>query len=431
MKTSMDIMIYATGIIDVNHPNQGIMDIAGASFTDMVLDISLYCNQHTFRNMDKKSQRYHLGMQIIEHPEILPEYLEPVLDQCARANIQPSAAIAPYLCRDTNHKAFNDILRQLAEESIQICAKAGCKYLIVRPLFAGIADADLWKENREFYLHLASLAIEHGVMLLLENQCKDVNGHLVRGICSDGHTAADWVDSLNEEAGEQCFGFCMDVGVCNLCGQNMYDFSVTLGDRLKAVVLRDCDGDRENAMLPFTCVDQGHAQTDWLSLIRGLRQIEFSGNLMLNLADTAAAISPILRPGLLQLAKSIADYFQWQIEIESLLKKYQSRVLFGAGNMCRNYMKCYGEQYPPLYTCDNNNTLWGTNFCGLEVKPPENLKQLPEDCAIFICNIYYREIKQQLDNMGIKNPIAYFNDEYMPTLYFNRLEDKEEASCCR
>jgi len=131
------------------------------------------------------------------------------------------------------------------------------------------------------------------------------------------------------------------------------------------------------------------------------------------------------------MAKSIADYFKWQIEIERLLKKYQSRVLFGAGNMCRNYMKCYGEQYPPLYTCDNNNSLWGTDFCGLEVKPPENLKQLPEDCAIFICNIYYREIKQQLDNMGIKNPIAYFNDEYMPTFYFDRLEDMEETSCCR
>ena len=431
MKPCMNIMLYSTGIIDIKHPSQGIMDIAGAGFTDMVLDISLYCNPLSFRDMGKKSQRYRPGMQIINHPETLSGYLKPLLDQCIRTNMQHSVAIAPYLSRDTNHGDFNNTLRQLAEESVKICGKAGCKYLIVKPLFAGIADTELWKVNRELYLHLASYAIEYDVMLLLENQCKDVNGHLVRGICSDGHTAAEWVDSLNEEAGEQCFGFCMDVGVCNLCGQNMYDFSVALGDRLKAVVLRDCDGDREKAMMPFTCVDQGQSQTDWLNLIRGLRQIEFSGNLMLNLADTATAISPILRPGLLQMAKSIADYFKWQIEIERLLKKYQSRVLFGAGNMCRNYMKCYGEQYPPLYTCDNNNSLWGTDFCGLEVKPPENLKQLPEDCAIFICNIYYREIKQQLDNMGIKNPIAYFNDEYMPTFYFDRLEDMEETSCCR
>lgn len=262
----------------------------------------------------------------------------------------------------------------------------------------------------------------HGVTLLLQNQCKDMNGHLVRGICSDAEQAAQWVDKLNEEAGESRFGFCMDTGVCNLCGQNMYDFCTALGDRLKAVVLSDCDGSRENAMLPFTCVNKGKSQTDWLNLIRGLRRIEFDGKLILNPGDTVAAFPPLLRPGLLRLAKSVADYMKWQIEIEGLLKKYPSRVLFGAGNMCRNYMKCYGEQYPPLYTCDNNKTIWGTIFCGLEVKPPESLKDLPQDCTIFICNIYYREIEKQLRDMGITNRIEYFNDEYMPSFYFDRLE---------
>ena len=136
------------------------------------------------------------------------------------------------------------------------------------------------------------------------------------------------------------------------------------------------------------------------------------------------AFSPILRPTFLQLAKATADYFKWQIELENLLKKYPSRVLFGAGNMCRNYMKCYGKDYPPLFTCDNNSDIWGSEFCGLEVKAPENLKNLPKDCAVFICNIYYREIQQQLREMGIENPIEFFNDEYMPDSYFDRLEDR-------
>jgi len=30
--------------------------------------------------------------------------------------------------------------------------------------------------------------------------------------------------------------------------------------------------------------------------------------------------------------------------------------------------------------------------------------------------------------MGIKNPIEYFNDEYMPSFYFDRLEMKEMKS---
>ncbi len=42
-----------------------------------------------------------------------------------------------------------------------------------------------------------------------------------------------------------------------------------------------------------------------------------------------------------------------------------------------------------------------------------------------ICNIYYREIEAQLRDMEIEN-IGYFNDEYMPSFYFDRLEREDE-----
>lgn len=113
--------------------------------------------------------------------------------------------------------------------------------------------------------------------------------------------------------------------------------------------------------------------------------------------------------------------------MEELIAKYTSRVLFGAGNMCRNYMKCYGEKFPPLFTCDNNPSRWGTKFCGLEVRSPESLRDLPEGCVVFVCNVYYREIEKQLREMRIKNPVEFFNDEYMPTFYFERVEDLAEG----
>ena len=307
----------------------------------------------------------------------------------------------------------------LVLESIQICKEAGCKYLIVRPLPVQTAA---WEENKLFYLSLAEEAGKSNVTILLENQWRNLNGHLVRGTCSEAAEAAFWVDSLNQAAGEERFGFCMNVGTYNLCGQFMQEIAVQLGSRVKAVLLRDCNGQQENSMLPFTAVYSGQAQTDWLGLVRGLRESGFDGEMILDLADTAAVFSPILRPQLLTLAKAVAEYFKWQIGIENTLKKYGSVVLFGAGNMCRNYMKCYGEKYPPLFTCDNNRALWGTIFCGLEIKAPESLADLPKDCAIFICNIYYREIEQQLREMHITNPIEFFNDEYMPSFYFDRLQ---------
>ena len=85
-------------------------------------------------------------------------------------------------------------------------------------------------------------------------------------------------------------------------------------------------------------------------------------------------------------------------------------------------MRCYGGKYPPLFVCDNNPETWGTIFEGLEVKSPEALKRLPRDCCVVICNIFYREIETQLHEMGIEN-IGYFNDEYMPSFYFDRLDN--------
>ena len=174
-------------------------------------------------------------------------------------------------------------------------------------------------------------------------------------------------------------------------------------------------------MLPFTCVGESGVRTDWMGLIRGLRDIGFDGELTVEFSGTTAAFSPLLRPTLFQMAREVGEFFRWQVRMEQNLKKYRSIVLFGAGNMCRNYMKCYGEKYPPLFTCDNNPELWDKEFEGLIVKNPEELKKLPENCGVYICNVYYQEIELQLREMGIVN-IEYFNDEYMPTFYFDRLK---------
>lgn len=424
----MNISCEPQGIVAFRHPKQGIGDIAGAGFEQMVLNLAAVCLAGELEDIGKpapKAVKKRETALICEHPEKMYEYMKPILEQCMARHLQCPVAAAPYLNRNTKRDDLNDLLRKLVMEGIKICGQAGCRFLIVQPLFAGIADQDLWECNREYYLDLAAYAGQADVQILLANQCKDYNGHLVRGICSDGRQAAAWVDALNEAVGEERFGFCMDVGVCNLCGQNMYDFALALGSRIKAVILRDCDGHSESALLPFTGVKRGQSQTDWLNLIRGLREIGFDGELIMNMTDTVTAFSPILRPELMRMAKSVADYFKWQIEIENLLRKYPNRVLFGAGNMCRNYMKCYGEKYPPLFTCDNNRTLWETEFCGLTVKAPEALKDLADDCAIFICNIYYREIEAQLRRMGLKNPVEFFNDEYMPSFYFDRVEREE------
>ncbi len=423
----MNLLCGLSGVAGIKNPKKGLCNIFDAGYENVLLDLSLCCTSGELERIGKENidTEKNDRLKVFENPEKMNETMMPLVKQCKAQGVHMPVAYAPYLQRDTKHTDLNELLFRLAKESIKLCGQTGCKNLVIRPLFAGIPTEDIWERNKAYYLELAELAKVKDVCILLENQCKDFNGHLVRGICSLPEEAVDWVDRLNETAGEERFGFCMDVGVCSLCGQSMYDFILGLGNRLKAVILRDCNGDQESAMLPFTSVYRGASQTDWMSLIRGLREIGFDGELIMDMRDTAAAFSHLLRPEILRLSKKVADFLKWQIEMETTLKKYPSRVLFGAGNMCRNYMKCYGEKYPPLFTCDNDQSMWDTKFYGLTVKDPEHLKDLPKDCAIFICNIYYSDIRKQILEMGVNNPIEYFNDEYMPSFYFDRLDMKE------
>lgn len=420
----MHIICGSRDMIDHQKPGQDIRNIAGAGYQNILLDMSMICPPGELENIGRKNPEPDAGRRIrmAEHPERLHEGMGKVLEQCGKLQLSALIGKAPYLDWSTKRDDLNPLLERLAVESIRVCGAAGCRSVIVRPLFSGIAQEQMEEANKEYYLRLAKTAKENKIQILLENQCRNLNGHLIRGICSDGREAAELIDELNREVGEERFGFCMDVGACSLCGINMYDFALSLGKRLKAVILRECIGNEESSMMPFTGEGRGESRTDWLNLIRGLRKADFDGGLIMDFSNTMAVSPLILRPEWIRMSKSVADYFKWQIAMESTLKKYPIRVLFGAGNMCRNYMKCYGEQYPPLFTCDNNKMLWETEFCGLTVKAPGSLKGLPEDCGIFICNVYYQEIEAQLRDMGVTNPIEYFNDENMPSFYFDRLD---------
>lgn len=418
-------MCTISGFVEVERPKKGILTLKESGFNNILVDMAMSCSPYELEDLGKprKIKEKKKPIFVSEQPEKLPESVALLLNQCKEQQVNIPIARAPYLLRTTERVDLTELLSGLAKESIKTCGRAGCGLLIVQLIFAGIQYGAEWEVNRRFYLGLVDIAKKNNVTILLENQYRDINGYLVRGICTDADDVTAWIDRLNEEVGEERFGFCMDVGVCTLCGQGMQEFILTLGNRIKAVILRDCDGYHETSMLLFTCVNnRGQSQTDWLSLIRGLREICFDGALDIDFRSTMEAFSHLFRPQVLQMAKMTADYFKWQIRMKAVLKKYDKRVTFGAGNMCKNYVKCYGKEFPPLFTCDNDKKRWGEWFEGVEIRSPEALREIAPDCAIFICNIYYKEIENQLRQMGICNPIEYFNDEYMPSYHFNKLE---------
>ena len=48
---------------------------------------------------------------------------------------------------DTKRTDLNELMLQTGKECISACAGTGCGYIVIQPLFSGIAGADLWQEN--------------------------------------------------------------------------------------------------------------------------------------------------------------------------------------------------------------------------------------------------------------------------------------------
>lgn len=406
----MIISSTTRGIVDEARPRQGLNDLQKAGFDNVALDLGAYCTGYVLKRKEKKLK-----------PDLSRGDYERVKAELKNRGIVPTLVEMPKLDADTQREDLNPFMQRVGVDSVRACEELGCKLLVVHPLFVGIPREDIWKVNKEYYLQLAAECENEDTMLLLENESKDCNGRMVRGMCSDAAQAVERIDELNEACGMERFGFCMNVKNYMACRQNVSEEAPVLADHVKAVVLGDVELTGEKSLLPFTGIGKSGGETDWLGVIRGLRKIAFDGQLVMGFADTVANFPALLRPQVIALAKSVGEYLKWQIEMEEAMKKYNSIVLFGAGNMCRNFMLCYGEKYHPLFTCDNNSAVWGTNCEGLEVKSPEALKELPPDCGIFICNMYYREIEAQLREMGVEN-IEFYSDEYPPQNPFERIE---------
>lgn len=398
-------------VAEVRRPRNGLNKFRQAGFAEFVLDFNMFTWGFASEKNRAETERHWRG------------WMQDYMEETRRQGLKSVIAVAPHFVKEQKIPNMEALRSELVKECIKFAGECGIRYIIVRP-FEGNSFEENISINRDFYLSLVEAAKRAGVNILPVNALRSHNGHFLRGFCSEPSQAVAFVDALNETIGAEVFGFCLDTGICNMVGSNMFDFVTALDNRLKALFVYENDGVHYNRLMPFFAANGAGSQFDWLSLIRGLRAVRFDGPAILDFSTNLSAVSSLLRPYVLEFAYKVAKYLEWQVGMEATLDKYSSRVLFGAGNMCRAYMKCYGEKYPPLYTCDNNSGVWGNEFCGLIIHNPEDLKSLPEDCAVFICNVYYDEIEQQLREMGIKNPIERFNDEFMPSFHFTRLESE-------
>lgn len=400
--------IKSYGIVDAEKPHKTCRLLKEKGFSYLSLDMEMFLSPEYLEWKDSDDDKERKFDELSRH----------LIEACKETQLTPEVVLAPYLLTETKREDRNVLLKQFAKASIKVAGAAGIKYVVVQPLFAGLHKSALKAENEAFYLELAEMAQELRVQILIENQVYFREKRYIRGFLSDAASLIEFVEHLNEKAGFECFGVGLDVGAANLAALDMRAFVGEVSSYLKMVRLTENDGFHNANLFPFL-YGWNRWQSygvQWNLLIGALRAVDFDGILLLDITTELSNIPYVIRDSLLTLAFQTLSYFEWVIEIERKIKSYKHIVLFGAGNMCKQYMRCYGEAYPPLFTCDNNTSLWGTTVYGLEVKSPQELLRIPEDTGVFICNMYYKEIQQQLMEMGIQN-IEFFNDEFLPVTY--------------
>ena len=170
-----------------------------------------------------------------------------------------------------------------AKALLALCQKAGCAYLIIPPISRekqyGLGIAELRERNFTTYEALIPAAKASGVTVCLENTLVTWYGHPYAGSCTYPEEARELIDALNEKAGQEVFGMCLNTGHLDLARSDFYAFLYKLGDRVKTLHINDNHGVYDDRSLPMT-----GGVIHWDYVCRALAQNGYRGDLALELS---------------------------------------------------------------------------------------------------------------------------------------------------
>lgn len=209
---------------------------------------------------------------------------------------------------------LNEYLQTAAEKALAVAGFLNCPAVIVHPINHADKEQEI-ELNLAVYRRLMPVAKQHGVKICIENLFRSANGRLIEGACSTPEEACWYIDKLNEEAGAEVFGFCLDIGHANVVRRNLKNFIVKLGPRLTCLHIHDNDGENDTHAMPFTHTVGGGSKPslDWDGVLDGLREINYRGNLSFEAYKPFRVFPAELEEDLLKLYTSIGRYFRNKI----------------------------------------------------------------------------------------------------------------------
>ncbi len=267
----MYISVQTGGITD-NDPEKGYRLIREAGFDGIDWNLD-----HAWNNAKVKNRQLEHCIFEDSLEEIQAHYAQE-LEIIRKNGLKLIQAHAPFPAYVKNFPEFNEYAIGIYKQCIRYCDSIGLKYLVVHGISLALDDDTQTPETvRQMNLHMYESLIpvlqETDVVVCLENLFTGYQGNIIEGNCSDPEEAVWYVDSLNEKAGKECFGFCLDTGHLNLLGKNQRLFIRRLGRRIKILHMHDNRGAQDEHLAPYT------GNIRWKDVIDGLRDVGYGGDL--------------------------------------------------------------------------------------------------------------------------------------------------------
>ena len=216
---------------------------------------------------------------ILEQPlESLVEYFKPEMEAMGKNGITIAQAHAPFPAYLEHDPDLYPYMLEINEKCVRLCTAFGCKYLVIHGINRAEESKQIEGLNWQMYTSLIPVLKETGVVVCLENLYATVTRerhgtNYAVGHCSDPYKAADLIDRLNQEAGQECFGLCLDIGHMHLLRIDPRFYMPILGSRIKVLHIHDNNGMQDQHISPYS------GSVDWKIYWKALKDIGYRGDL--------------------------------------------------------------------------------------------------------------------------------------------------------
>ena len=237
-------------------------------------------------------------------------FFTPLKEASEKTGVAIGQMHAPFPVWYKDMDEINDHIVMALDKCFAVCEYVGCPAIVVHPVQRSTKEKE-WDTNMAIYRRLIPIIKKYkGVKICLENIFSRRPNRVIEGRLANAHDACRMLDLLNEEAGGDYFGFCLDVGHANLTNRNIKEYVKELGSRLTILHIHDNNGLEDLHMIPYSYLATGASHVcDWQGFVEGLKEINYPGVLAFETFRIFSAYPKAVHTQALKLISGIGHYW--------------------------------------------------------------------------------------------------------------------------